>query len=264
MPLKFAANISTMFKEYDSLVDRYEAAKNMGFNAVESQFLYNYPLEDISAARSKAGITQVLINSAPGNIEAGDFGFASKPHYEAEFISSMDLSMTYAKALGCKMIHIMAGNQSRYIKDSNVEEVYIENLVKVLDLYSQEGITFVIEPITQLLKPNYFLTSFDQAVSYIKKINSPFLKLQLDIFHLQMICGNLTNNIRELLQYVGHIQVSQAPNRDEPSAPGEINYQYVFSLLDELRYDGWIGLEYTPKESTREGLKWIEEYGYKL
>ncbi|XP_076307575.1 hydroxypyruvate isomerase-like protein Gip [Tachypleus tridentatus] len=264
MPLKFAANISTMFEEYDSLVDRYQAAKDAGFSAVESQFLYSYPLEDISAARSKAGVSQILINSAPGNIGTGDFGFASKPHYEAEFLSSLDLSVKYAKALNCKMIHVLAGNQSKYIKDSNVEEVYVENLKKILDLYSQEGITFLIEPITPILKPDYFLISFDQAVSYINKINSPLLKLQLDIFHLQMISGNLTNNIKELLQYVGHIQVSQVPNRDEPSASGEINYQYVFSLLKQLGYDGWIGLEYTPKETTLNGLKWIEEYGYKL
>ncbi|XP_013792771.1 putative hydroxypyruvate isomerase [Limulus polyphemus] len=176
----------------------------------------------------------------------------------------MDLSVKYAKALDCKMIHILAGNQSKYIKDSNVEEVYVENLKKVLDLYSQEDITFLIEPITPILKPDYFLTSFDQAVSYINEINSPLLKLDLDIFHLQMITGNITNNTKELLQYVGHVQVSQVPNRDEPSASGEINYQYVFNLLEKLGYDGWIGLEYTPKETTLSGLKWIEEYGYKL
>lgn len=264
MPLKFAANLSLMFKESGSIVERYCAAKNNGFSAVEAQFPYDTPPDALSNAIATTGLEQTLINSYPGDLSAGDIGFAAKPECIEEFKKSLDLTLKYAKAIKCKRIHLMSGEISNCSEEKKAEETYISNLKFAVEMFEKEGILTLIEPINNISRPHYFLSNFEQAVRYVKKINSKSLKIQLDIFHLQMICGNLTNSIKAVSPYIGYIQVSQAPLRDEPSALGEINYRYIFSLLEELGYDGWIGLEYTPSGSTEESLKWIKEYGYKL
>lgn len=263
MPLRFAANISTLFKEYECLVDRYEAAKDFGFNAVETQFPYTVPLKSLQDAQQYTKLEQVLINSFPGDMSKGEFGFAVEQSTRNDFIKSLNYTLEYATGLNCKKVHVLSGKTSGDISDSEAENVFIENLQIAVDLFKKSDIMTLIEPISKATRPNYFLSDFDQAIKYIKKIDSNYLKLQLDIFHLQMICGNVTR-IEELLPYTGHIQISQAPNRNEPNVPGEINYKMVFSLLEKLKYDGWIGLEYNPLSNTVSSLQWIKEYGYNL
>ncbi|GAB6022284.1 hypothetical protein CHUAL_006410 [Chamberlinius hualienensis] len=262
MVLKFAANLTFMFKEKDDLLERYVEAAKAGFKAVEVAFPYEYSIETIKQVKEDLKLEQVLINTPPG--KAGELGHASLPAYLGEFRSELDLAIDYCKALQCKRLHIMAGKSNPNIVDDAMGPVYLDNLLYAVERLQQEDIVGLIEPINPVTIPGYFLNNFDQALNYIKKINSPYLKLQLDIFHLQHICGNLTSSIKKLMPHIGHIQIAQVPHRNEPNVPGEIDYKYVLNLLEEEGYDGWIGLEYNPKAGTTEGLSWILDYGYFL
>lgn len=255
MPLKFAANLSTMFTEHASLLDRYQAAKSIGFTAVECQFPYNYTDVELAKVKQEVGVEQVLINSFPGG--AGEMGFAAKPHYEGEFRSSLDLTIKYAKALNCPRIHIMAGLRPKMLVDVEMEATYIDNLLYAAEILAKENIIGVIEPIAPAVSELYFLQSFKKAIEYIKKVNHPNIKLLLDIFHLQKITGNLTEHIKEFLPYTGHVQISQVPDRNQIDASGEIDYSYILSLLEKYQYTDWIGLEYKPTGPTTDSLNWL-------
>ncbi|XP_067003135.1 putative hydroxypyruvate isomerase [Anabrus simplex] len=262
MPLKFCANLSFMFQETKCLLERYDLAKRAGFRAVECAFPYDYSVEDVKTTKEKAGVEQILINVFVGDVTKGELGFAAVPGKEAEFKKSLNLAVAYAKALNCSRIHIMSGRVENITREC--DQAYENNMRYAADLLSKENIVGLIEPINPYSVPKYFMNSYDKGLELVKKINSPNLKLMMDLFHLQHLRGNLTNNITDLLPYVGHIQIAQVPHRNEPNTPGEVNYPYLFSVLEKLGYDGWIGLEYKPASDTVTGLKWVEEYGYKL
>ncbi|XP_039276500.1 putative hydroxypyruvate isomerase [Nilaparvata lugens] len=259
MGLKFCANLSFMFQhETPSLLERYGLASRAGFKAVECAFPYDYKIDDLVKAQKNANVEQVLVNVYPGD----SLGFAAIPGKEKDFEKSLNSAIQYAKALNCGKIHIMSGKVEE-VSPIN-EEVCLKNLTLASKLLASENIVGLIEPINQWSVPNYFLNNYEKAVEFIKKIDSPSLKLQLDIFHLQQIKGNLTRNIEQLLPYTGHIQIAQVPKRGEPNTPGEINYPFVFSVLKEQNYSGFIGLEYIPATGTVEGLNWLKEYGFTL
>ncbi|XP_074642682.1 putative hydroxypyruvate isomerase [Tubulanus polymorphus] len=259
MSFKFTANIGLMFKEAGSLEKRFEAAKKAGFTAVECAFPYSSPIDQLTAARNQSGLEVTLINSYPGNLEAGDLGTACIPHRQHEFEKGIEQSITYANALHCKRMHVMAGKEPPF-GDCAMEESYITNLKFAAERLLKEGITAFIEPINQqITAPRYFLHSFHKAVEYIKKVDHPNLKLQLDFYHLQLLHGNVTQILKDYLPYVGYIQLAQAPHRNEPNSPGEINFAYVFDILKEVGYTGYIGLEYNPVGDTNDGLKWMSE-----
>lgn len=264
MALKFAANLSTMFKEHPSILSRYQAAKDAGFKGVEATYVYDQPLNELVSAKTKSGLEQVLINTFPGNLEAGELGHAALPSRTKDFHDALELSIKYCKALECKRLHILAGKSLKGIIDTAMSPVYLENLKTAAERLAKEDIVGVIEPINSISVPGYFLNNFDEGLKYVKAVNSPNLKLQLDIFHLQHICGNLTNRIKELLPFVGHIQIAQVPDRHEPNSDGEINFKYIFQLLQNYNYDGWIGCEYFPQADTVKGLNWIQEFGLSL
>lgn len=242
-----------MYQETNQLIERYSLAAKSGFSSVECAFPYSDQLEKIVQAKSNANVEQILINTPRG--EAHELGFAAITNMEDRFRSSIDLAVSYARALNCSRIHVMSG-----IVDQQTEanhETYEKNLTYAARFFEAKDITGLIEPINKYSAPGYYLNSYERAVEVLNKIGSPNMKLQLDIFHLQQIKGDLTNNIKKLLPLVGHIQVAQVPKRNEPNTPGEIDYNYVFQLLEELNYTGWIGLEYNPKNDTDAGLAWL-------
>ncbi|XP_013407464.1 putative hydroxypyruvate isomerase [Lingula anatina] len=264
MPLKFAANISMLFQEIEGLENRYKAAKEAGFKAVECTFPYEVAADKLAEAKEAAGIEHVLINAWPGDLKGGDIGIAAISSRRSEFKEKLETSIQYAKALGCKRMHVMAGRQTQFI-DTAMKDVYLENIGYAAERLQKEGILCLIEAVNSKISlPGYFMDNYEKAVECIKNVNHPNLKLQLDIFHLQIMHGNLTGMIKEYMPCVGHMQIAQVPDRHEPNTDGEINYKYVFKLLEEVGYDGWIGLEYKPKGNTVEGLKWIQEMGYQL
>lgn len=262
MPLKFCANLSFMFQETSSLLERYQLAKDVGFRAVECAFPYVHSVEEVVAAQKKANVEQILINAFVGDVTKGELGFAAIPGAEEKFIDSVNLAVKYAKALQCSRIHVMSGAVET-VNEANVE-TYEKNIKHAASVFEKENIIGLIEPINPYSVPKYYMNNFHKGLDVVKKVNSPNLKLMLDMFHLQHLHGNLTQNIKEMLPYVGHIQVAQVPDRHEPNTSGEINYQYIFPLLEQLGYDGWIGLEYKPAGSTEAGLKWLDEFNMVL
>lgn len=262
MSLKFASNLSFMFLENSNIIERYQLAKEAGFKAVESGFPVGYTAQEVAKAKNNANIEQILINVFTGDTSKGELGFAAIPGQEELFKNSIETTLTYAKALNCKLIHVMSGKVEKpSVANDNV---YENNLLYAVQRFKEEGFVGVIEPINNITVPNYYMNSFLKGLNVVKKINSPHLKLQLDIFHMQHCCGNITQNIDNLLPFVGHIQIAQVPNRHEPDTTGELNYKYILSLLESKGYQGYIGLEYLPQAGTVKGLDWIKKFGYTL
>lgn len=259
---KFCANLAFLFKE-KPLLERYVSAKQAGFQAVETGFPLGFSKQQVVDAKNAAGIEQVLINILTGDVTKGELGHAAIPGKENEFKQSLKTTIEYAKALGAKKIHIMSGRIEGDVTKAH-ENAYIENLKYAAELLEKENLLGVIEPINKYSVPKYYMNSYEKAVSVLQAINSQNLKLQLDIFHLQLIKGDITHTIQELKPYIGHVQIAQAPHRNEPNTAGEINYKYVFEILKEVGYNDWIGLEYTPKNETVAGLNWIQDMGYSL
>lgn len=267
MPLKFSANISMMFPELPNLLDRYSAAKKAGFEGVEVAFPYQIPIDEIVKVKEKEQVQQVLLNAFPGNMKAGDIGLAAVPGRQNDFKEALETSIKYCKALKCPRLHIMAGRipecaeKDRPSLITKMEETFVENMKYAANRLQQDNILALIEPInTKISIPGYFLDDQYKAVEYIKRVGSDNLKLQLDLFHVQVMHGNITNIMTELWPYVGHIQFAQCPNRHEPSHEGELNFDYIFSCIDKLGYDGWVGAEYKPSDSTPETVKWLQRY----
>ncbi|XP_035452835.2 putative hydroxypyruvate isomerase [Spodoptera frugiperda] len=260
--MKFCANLSFMFTEASSMLERYALAKDAGFKAVESGFPWGLTVEQVKDAKEKAGVEQVLINLKTGDVTKGELGVTAVPGKENEFKENFAATVNYAKALNARKIHIMAGKLQN--ATSQNWETYENNLKYAAGVLKNENLLGVIEPINQYSVPNYFLSDFNKALDIIKRINSPNLKLMLDVFHLQQICGDISHSIANFMPYVGHVQIAQVPNRNEPDTAGEINYKYVLEQLESNGYTDWIGLEYKPLKSSKDGLVWVKNFGYSL
>jgi len=258
MSLHFAANLSFLFEEAGSLINRYGLARKAGFKGVECAFPYQHSVEEL--VNAKSNLEQILINTPPGDTSKGELGFAAIPGKEVDFIQSFDKALLYSKHLECKRIHIMAGNKSQDHTESQMLATYVNNLRTIVPRLESENIIGVIEPISRYVSPNYFLNSLQIALGVIKEINSPRIRLLFDVFHIQALHGDLTRNITESMPYIGHIQVAQLPGRHSPNDEGEINFQHIFKLISKLNYKDWIGLEYKPVQSTTSSLEFIEKF----
>jgi len=256
---KFAANLWFMFTEVPFL-DRFDAAAHAGFTAVEFAFPYAHPPHAVAEKLRRAGLTQVLFNLPPGNLEAGDRGMACIPGREAEFEASVDRALEYARALQCPRLHAMAGLIGPGADFQACEATYVRNIKLAAQKAAEHQIEILIEPLNTRDTPGYFLTKQDQAQRLIQLIQEPNVSIQLDLYHCQIMEGNLTVHIREMHGQYAHIQIAGVPGRHEPDI-GEINYPYLFKVLDEIGYGGWIGCEYHPKGKTTDGLAWILPYG---
>lgn len=253
--LKFCPNLNFMYTEFNNIVDKFHQAKESGFIAVEYSIPYKFSVEELKRAKDIENMEVILINTDPGDIQAGQLGYAALIGKTIEFEASVKKALQYATAVNCKKIHIMSGKVDKPTAE-NFDQ-YERNLRYAVQLFARENIVGVIEPIYPKAVPNYFLNNYNTAIEMIDKINSPNLKLMLDIFHLQQIEGNLTENINKYRSYIGHIQIAQVPTRHGPDSEGEINYKYIFKLLDDLSYKDYIGLEYVPYPDTCGSLKWL-------
>jgi hydroxypyruvate isomerase len=249
---RFSANISMMFTEHEFL-DRFAAARAAGFEAVEFLFPYDFERDRIAASLKRADLAVSVFNLPPGDWLAGDRGLAALPGRENEFRLSVEAALSYAKAANAKRLHVMAG-VSRPGAGAN-RTTFVRNLKMAAERFGEAGLEAMIEPINQRDMPGYFLSSADDAASIIDEVGAPNLKLQFDIYHQQIIRGDVSQTLKRLLPIIGHIQIAGVPDRHEPS-DGEVNYPYLFQLLDRLGYQGWIGCEYRPKGATTDGLRW--------
>jgi hydroxypyruvate isomerase len=255
---RFAANLSMMFTEVPFL-ERFAAAAAAGFDGVEYLFPYEHPPEAIRAALDDAGLEQALFNLPPGDFAAGERGIAALPGREAEFRDGLEQALHYAEVIGAKRLHCMAGLIAAEDDRKAFSSTYLANVALAAEKAAPLGITVLIEPINTRSIPGYFLNYQRDGRRIIERVGAANLKLQLDFFHCQIMEGDLAMHLRELLGVVGHVQVAGVPERHEPDV-GEINYPYLFGLLDEVGYAGWVGCEYVPKGRTEDGLGWFQPY----
>ncbi|MDC8760101.1 2-oxo-tetronate isomerase [Janthinobacterium fluminis] len=256
---KFAANLSMLFTELDFL-DRFAAARQAGFDAVEFLFPYAYAAEQIAARLRQHRLSLVLHNLPPGDWAAGERGLACDPLRGAEFRAGVELALTYARALGVRQLHCMAGITPPHATPEQARLAFIGNLRVAADLCRPHGIDVLIEPINTYDIPGYFLSHSRQAAAIIADCARTNIFLQFDMYHMQRMEGELSDTIRALLPLIRHMQLADTPGRHEPGS-GEIDYRQLFALLDELGYDGHVGCEYHPRAGTVAGLGWRAALG---
>ena len=256
--LRFNANLSLMFNEHNFL-DRFGAAARAGFQGVEFLFPYSHSISDIKEALEANQLAQVLFNLPPGDWEKGERGMCCHPNRQNEFREGVEIALEYATGLGCQQIHVMAGIKPEGVPMDALSETYVENLRFAAELCEQKNVRLLIEAINSRDMPGYFLSKSAQAISVIEKVGSSNLLFQYDIYHMQIMEGDLLSTITELLSRIAHFQIADNPGRHEPGT-GEINYPFIFSKLDELGYNGWIGCEYRPIAGTVEGLNWASNW----
>lgn len=255
---KFAANLSMMYAEFDFL-ERFGAAAADGYTGVEFLFPYSYLVGDIESKLEQYGLTLALFNCPPGDWASGERGIASLPGREEEFRRGMQRALGYAQVLGNKRLHVMAGLIRPEQDRARHKAVYLHNLAYAAQQAEAHGITIVIEPINLRDMPGYFLSRQDDAHAMCKEVGAANLKVLLDLYHCQIVEGDLAAKMRRDIAGVGHMQIAGVPERHEPHL-GEVHYPYLFGLMDELGYDGWVGCEYRPKGGTSEGLAWLKSW----
>jgi len=255
---RFAANLSFMFNEVPFL-DRFEAAAKAGFKAVEFLFPYEFKAEEIAARLKANGLTQVLFNLPPGDWTKGERGLAALPGREADFEAAVGSALKYADVLGCKRIHAMPGLRHHGAD----RKTYVNNLRKAARMAAPSGVDVIIEPINTRDIPGFFLNTTGEARAVIYEVGEKNLGLQFDLYHRAIQEGDVAMAIREFGHLARHYQIANPPDRHEPDH-GEMNYAYLFKLVDETGFDGYMGCEYKPRNGTVEGLKWAKACGVTL
>lgn len=255
---RFAANLSMMYNEH-AFLDRFAAAAADGFQAVEYLFPYEHPAAEIRARLDEHGLTQALFNAPPGDWAAGERGLAALPGRETEFRAAFSRALEYASVIGNDRIHVMAGLVPAGADHARCRATYLENLAYAAASAAPQGITVLIEPINQRDMPGYFLSRQDDGQTICQQVGAANLKVQFDCYHCQIVEGDVTKKLQRDFAGIGHIQIAGVPERHEPDI-GELNYPYLFDVIDALGYTGWIGCEYRPRAGTSAGLGWLKPY----
>lgn len=262
---RFAANLSMLYGDVDFL-DRFACAASDGFKAVECLFPYEWAPEVIAQRLGEHGLQQVLLNAPPGDMALGERGLACLPGRQAEFLQGLEQALHYARVLACPRIHVMAGLVPDGCSQQEAHACYVANVRQAGQRALSQGVSLMIEPINGRDMPGYFLNRQAQAHGLLAEIAQPNVKVQMDLYHCQIDEGDLASRLRAYVPggQVGHIQIAGVPERHEPDV-GEINYSYLFKLLDTLGYDGWVGCEYRPARglaahATRDGLGWLQPW----
>lgn len=252
---KLAANVSLLFPELDFL-DRFAAAARAGFRFVEYQFPYAWPAATIAERARSAGVEVVLHNLPAGDMAKGERGIACLPGRERDFRDAVERAIDYAKAVDCPRLNCLAGLARQ---DSAHHRQLVENVRYAARRLGEVGIQLLIEPINTRTVPGFFLTGSAQAIDVLDAAGEGNARLQYDVFHMQIMEGDLARTIERLLPRIGHMQLADVPERHEPGT-GEINFAFLLEHIDALGYAGWIGCEYNPRGDTVEGLKWARAY----
>ncbi|WFR99395.1 2-oxo-tetronate isomerase [Rhizobium tumorigenes] len=250
---RFAANLTMMFTEVGFL-DRFAAAAAAGFDAVEYLFPYDFDPVDIAERLHRLKLSQALFNLPPGDWASGERGLAALPERTDEFRASVATALRYAAATGVKRLHVMSGLAER--SDPAAVAAYRQSIAYACDKAGETGLDIVLEPINGRDMPGYFLNNFNFAADLIADLGYPNLKLQFDIYHRQIIHGDVLSGLRTMMPIIGHVQTASVPLRHEPGT-GELDDFTVLRELDRLGYDGFVGCEYRPARGTIEGLGWL-------
>ena len=259
MPV-FAANLTMMFNEH-AFLDRFAAAAQAGFTAVEYLFPYEHAPEAIAKALADNGLTQALFNLPPGDWAAGERGLAALPDRFDDFCAGVETALVYAEASGVKQLHMMAGLADK--ADPQARDAYERAVRHAAERLAEKGLTLLLEPINARDMPGYFLNDFNWCAAFIARLALPNLALQFDIYHRQIIHGDVIKGMEALFPLIRHVQIASVPLRHEPDS-GELNDSRLFATLDSLGYAGFIGCEYRPRGKTLAGLGWFKPYQEKL
>jgi 2-dehydrotetronate isomerase len=254
---RFAANLNWMFNEWP-LLDRFGAAADAGFTAIEILNPYEAPAEAIAERLARHGLTGVLFNTPTGNPDAGERGLAALPGRFADLQKAVEKALIYCNACGVKRLHMVAGLADR--RNIAAVQAYSQSVVWAAERLSADGIDLMLEPINRRDIPGFFLDDFGFAEDLINTLKLPNVKLQFDIYHRQILHGDVTEGLRRLLPMTGHIQIAGVPGRFEPDESGELNFPFLFDELDRLGYTGFVSGEYRPREGTLAGLGWFKPY----
>jgi hydroxypyruvate isomerase len=252
--VKLAANLSMMFNEVD-MIDRFDAAAKAGFKGVEYLFPYDFPADQIKEQLGNNGLKQVLFDLPAGDWAGGERGLGALPDRVDEFQDGVGKAIEYAKALDCGLLTLLAGIPSEGTDPEKATQTLVDNIAFAAPLAAEAGAKLLLEPINTQDIPGYFVTTSAQGISVLDASGHDNAWLQYDIYHMQVMEGDLARTIERLLDRIPHFQLADNPGRNEPGT-GEINYPWLFSLIDGLGYDGWIGCEYKPTGVTEDGLGW--------
>ena len=255
---RFSANISTVFCELDFL-DRVPAAAKAGFGAVEAQFPYHdASAEEFKAAIDAAGLDLAVFNIDPGDL-MGQGGHCALPGGEDAFKAAVAACHAYAEIVKPRNINVLAGWPPAEFERAQCRDVLISNLAWAAEAFADIGVRVVVEAVNDRDRPGFLVTTSADAVDIIDSAGHPNLAMEYDLYHMQIMEGDLIPTMKNILGHIGHIQFADTPGRHEPGT-GEINFANVFTALDEMGYDGWLGAEYHPVEHTESSLAWLDPY----
>jgi hydroxypyruvate isomerase len=255
---RFCANLTWLYPEH-AFADRFAAAARDGFTAVEMNAPYEQPAAEIASRLHAHGLVAALINTPAGDAARGERGLASLPGREDDFRRSLDRALEYTRVLGNERLHVLAGVVAPGADRARHRDTYRSNLAYAAGEARTLGVTLLIEPINPRDMPGYFLNLQADAHAVCHDVGAPNVKVQMDLYHCQVQEGGLAEKIREHIAGIAHFQVAGVPGRHEPDV-GEVDYPYLFALIDELGYEGWIGCEYRPLKRTSEGLGWARKW----
>lgn len=255
---RLCANLSMLFTELD-FPDRFSAAARAGFQGVECQFPYAHDKEMLAARVHELGLVQVLHNLPAGDWEAGDRGIACHPDRVGEFRDGVGRAIDYAAALGSRRVNCLAGIGPPDVDPERLQSTLIDNLAFAAEKLGEAGIELLLEPVNTRDVPGFIVNRTDDALRVLDEVGSDNLFLQYDIYHMQVMEGDLARTMESSIDRIRHFQLADNPGRHEPGT-GEINFPFLLGFIDALGYDGWIGCEYVPAGDTVEGLEWIGPY----
>ena len=252
---KLAANLSMLFPQLE-FRERFAAAARAGFRFVEYQFPYEHAAEDVAGWAREAQVQVVLHNLPPGDHARGERGIACLPGREAEFRDAVERGIAYAKAAECPRLNCLAGLAPQERKHF---DTLVKNVRYAARRLGEAGLQLLLEPINTRSVPGFFLTGSGQTIDVLNAAGEGNAFLQYDLFHMQIMEGDLARSIERLLPRIGHMQLADVPERHEPGS-GEINFDFLLRHIDALGYAGWIGCEYNPSGDTNAGLKWATPF----
>jgi len=255
---KFSANLTMLFTDVDFL-KRFERAARAGFTAVEYLFPYPWDKNQLVNELAKYSLQQVLHNLPAGDWQAGERGIACLPGREREFQDGVGRAIEYAKALKCPRLNCLVGKTPAGVAPEKVRQTLVSNLRFAAAALEKEGIRLLIEALNSRDAPGFYLVRTQDVLQLIQEVNHPNIYIQYDVYHMQVMEGNLTKTMQENLARIAHIQIADNPGRNEPGT-GEINFTNLFRFIDEMKYEGWIGCEYNPAGKTEDGLGWVKPY----
>lgn len=255
---KIAANLSMLFTDAPFL-DRFDRAASAGFQAVEFLFPYDHPIEEVKARLTRNELQLTLINAPAGDWAGGERGFAARPAKRAEFEASVAKAIEYAAGLSCPRIHVMSGITSDEPDMAACEKVWLENMRIAADHAGRAGLAISVEPLNNRDVPGYFICHQEPTLALIQRLERRNVLLQFDVYHTQIMDGDIISRIKRLKGAYGHVQIAGVPNRHEPDG-GELNYPDIFAAFDQVGFDGYLGCEYNPRGRTEDGLAWAAPY----